>query len=457
MKATGTFPWPSSVLRKAPAPTDGNPQQVTLIPQAKTTLKPRRPWQGWSRSARWLTAHSEAAFLLFLAGFLFLVATNTQAGWLYVVTALLLGLLVAGHRGPRTALRGLRIRCRMPAPARQGDLVDLEVELENRAARDRLLLTVEVMLPESLPGTPSRHRVLIERLPAGQSLRIRQAVACTVRGYHHLPAITLRTGAPLGLFQHTVTFEVGQSPLVVYPRGPHLAESTRTHLSRNPALQRNTTPRPGSSEDFLGLRPYQTGEDTRFIHWPATARTGQIMLREFRGQTGQGRTVLVDNPAHWVAGTPDESNLEAAIEAAAALVDQARRQGIPLTLLGQQGDRLVNVRGSGEAALDLLARLEPSGHLTWPEVLARLNLMVADRSDLFVLTCRPLDQGLDLAALTQGRQALQAVFFPPPRRPDSELEAYEASAARIRAAGFPAQVHHRGADLARTLTEGLRP
>ncbi len=428
-----------------------------MIPQHQTAPKASGPRPGWARAGRWLAVHSEAAFLLFLAGFLFLVATNTQTGWLYVVAALLTGVLVAGYRGPRQVLRGLQVRCRMPAPARQGDLADVEVELRNPSHLDRLLLTVEVALPESLPGSPRQHRILVERLAAGQTLVLRQSVACTLRGYHLFPTVTVGTGAPLGLFHHAVACEVGQDPLVVYPRGPHLAESARIHLSRNPAMQRNTTHRPGASEDFLGLRPYQAGEDTRFIHWPATARTGQIMLREFRGQAGQGRTLLVDNPVGWIGGAPHESNLEAAISAAAGLVDLARRQGIPLRILGQQGDRLVSVRGSGEAALDFLARLQATGQLTWAEVLAGLSQTTSDRAYLYLLTCRPLDPGLDLGALTSGHGALEAVFFPPPAEPPPGPEAYEASAARLQDAGFPARVHRPGADLAETLIGGVRP
>ena len=67
-----------------------------------------------------------AVGLLLGAGILFLIGTNVQAGWLYVLAALLLGALAAGLVLPFAALRGLlslgqcRAMLRLLAPARRG-------------------------------------------------------------------------------------------------------------------------------------------------------------------------------------------------------------------------------------------------------------------------------------------------------------------------------------------------
>ncbi len=428
-----------------------------MIPPRKIETRTTGRPSGLAGAGRWLTIHSEAAFLAFLAGFLFLVATNTQTGWLYVVTALLAGLLWAGYANPRSALRDLQARRRMPSPARQGDEACVELELHNPGSVDRLLLNLELTLPDSLPGEPRTRRILIERLPAGQTVRVSHSVACTLRGYHHFPAVRLSTGTPLGLFPCSRRAEGGQAPLIVYPRGPHLADSTNPCVSRSSALRHRTSNRPGSSEDFLGIRPYQAGEDIRFIHWPATARTGQVMLREFRGQAGQGRAVLIDNSADWIAGTPEDSNLEAAISAAAALVDLARRQRVPLTLLAQQGGGLTTAGRSEEAALDFLARLGPTGRLSWSSMLAELSRAAPGPIHLCLLTCRPLEPGADLEGLSARRGGLEVVFFPPRGGPSPALEAYEAGVSELRTAGVRARVHHPGQDLAETLGSEARP
>ena len=64
-----------------------------------------------------------AAGLALGAGVLFLLGTNVQAGWLFVLCALLLGTLVAGLVLPGRMLRGIEIERRAPAEVAQGDEV----------------------------------------------------------------------------------------------------------------------------------------------------------------------------------------------------------------------------------------------------------------------------------------------------------------------------------------------
>src|SRR5206468_8359810 len=102
--------------------------------------------------------------LLLGAGILFLIGTNVQAGWLYVLAALLLGALAAGLVLPFAALRGLSIELVAPEEAEQGvpTIIELRVEGPSRGVRrnvtvrDTHLEPVEVVLP------PIRRRERIE-------------------------------------------------------------------------------------------------------------------------------------------------------------------------------------------------------------------------------------------------------------------------------------------------------
>ena len=55
------------------------------------------------------------------AGVLFLIGTNVQAGWLFVLAALLLGALVSGAALAARAIAGLEVDMRAPAETRQGE------------------------------------------------------------------------------------------------------------------------------------------------------------------------------------------------------------------------------------------------------------------------------------------------------------------------------------------------
>ena len=67
------------------------------------------------------------------AGVLFLIGTNVQAGWLFVLAALLLGALVAGLALAARAIAGLEVDVRAPAETRQGE--DTPVDLRRAQPR----------------------------------------------------------------------------------------------------------------------------------------------------------------------------------------------------------------------------------------------------------------------------------------------------------------------------------
>ncbi len=399
-----------------------------------------------SPGLRWfrlLGSHTEEAVFLALAGFLFLVATNTQTGWLYVVSALMAGVLVAGFLGPRATLRGLEVRRRMPAPASQGDQVDVEVEVLNPGPSDRALILLEQDLPDTLPGQPRTRRFLIQRLPAGSSVRLDCPLSASLRGHHRLPPVRLSSATPLGLFPSQRSLPDDAEPLVVYPRPLSLAELSAFSRTARQADQQRTSNRVGNSEDFLGVRPYSAGEDTRFIHWPATARTGQVMVREFRGRSGQGMAVLVETWEAALAGSGEHSNLEAAISAAAALAEKARRQGLSLTLLCEWGGEVHLSKASGEGALDFLARIQAPGRRSRTEVLEEAAGRAPAQAHLILLLLGPLGDLQGLSQVLERRGGLSVIFFPG-SSPPPDLHGFEVSQQALSSAGVHSRIHLPG-------------
>jgi uncharacterized protein (DUF58 family) len=414
------------------------------------TDRGHRPVQSWFRL---LASHSEEAVFLALAGFLFLVATNTQTGWLYIVSALLAGVFVAGFIGPRTTLHGLQVRRRMPAPATQGDQVYVEMEVFNPGPSDRALVLVEQDLPDTLPGQPRTRRFLLERLPAGSSVRVDCPVPASLRGYHRLPPLRLKSATPLGLFPAQRSVPDDPQPLVVYPRPLNLVELLVPSRIAPQAHQRHTSNRVGTSEDFLGIRPYSPGEDTRFIHWPATARMGEVMVREFQGNSGQGMAVLIETWEEALAGSGEDSNLEVAISAAAALAGRARRQGLPFLQICEWAGQIHVSRTSGEGALDFLARIQPPGRLSRFEFLEAAAGRAPAEAHLLLLLLAPLGDMQGLSHLLERRGGLSVVFFPGPDQPEDQ-KACQDSLRVLRASGVRSWIHLPGIGLTPAYSRG---
>ncbi|WP_372430360.1 DUF58 domain-containing protein [Janibacter melonis] len=76
------------------------------------------------------------------------------------------------------------------------------------------------------------------------------------------------------------------------------------------------------------MREYRSGDELRRIHWPSTARTGQMMVRQDE-QPGRRRAlVLLDNRASSHAGTGGGGSLEWSVSATASVATHLVAHGL---------------------------------------------------------------------------------------------------------------------------------
>jgi len=183
--------------------------------------------------------------------------------------------------------------------------------------------------------------------------------------------------------------------VIVHPKiydlvGPHGA----VRVVENESVLRRATADPMSG--FVAMREYVAGDDPRMIHWPTTARTGTLMVREHVEVRRPEFTVVLDTAPS--AGTPDD--FEEAVDVAATLAVHAIRTG-----------------------LDVVVRTTDQDHAGRPTPL------VTDSSVLDLLT--PVQQSddqslLPVAALfTGGFDQTSVVFVTGPMGPSSRFASSE--------------------------------
>ena len=108
--------------------------------------------------------------------------------------------------------------------------------------------------------------------------------------------------------------------------------------------------------DFHGLREYVDGDEPRSIHWKASARSEQLLVKEHTTEGLRRCTVVLDTEA---ATYQDADGFERAVTAAASLVHSADRAGLSTRFVTAHG---VDLRGPDVASntLRLLAGIESS-------------------------------------------------------------------------------------------------
>lgn len=298
----------------------------------------------FDRLSRWLEAHwvtpAYGGLLLgALSIFFFAAATNTLAGWLYVISGVIFALLLVGAILPSRSLRGLQISRPPIYPVSMGDALTIEVWLENTSHQPKNLIQATDVLPFRL-GTPVK--VPIETIAPQETYRWTYAQPTQHRGVYRWQTIELRTASPLGLFWCRRARTV-KAKAVVYPIVLPLTQSPLVDemgKEDNPQLYSQHRAQASTEGLTRALRPYRWGDPIRLIHWRSSARYGELRVRELEVFTGgQEIVIALDSAAAWergeaeaaIAGIPTDS-FEQAVITAASLYFYAVRQNLPVLL-----------------------------------------------------------------------------------------------------------------------------
>ena len=391
-------------------------------------------------------ATSRAYAFLAAAAILYLFANQTQVGWLYVVAALLAGVVAAAWFASRGALRGLRVERTIRAQDGAGDLYESDaaaVDFRLVGERGGALLALTETCPLAAPELPQRQQAFfVPDLPAGGQAALTYTLTLHRRGLHHFPPLKVRSAAPFGFFIRETRLTALSSTLVF----PEVRPLERLALLDKRLNAQMPHPRAGVGYEVMGVRPYRTGDSPRHIHWRSSARTGQLITKEFADETQPGLTLALDLFAHPYAPTADKHTpFEWGVKCAASIADYARRKGYPLHLAAD-ADALPYPRGAVDwlALLQFLARVQPTGQRPIEHVLREPGL----QAFVALILPYPTPQALGAVASLRGRGVEVLVVLPDPATfPAGGLSA-EPLAGQLQAAGAEVRWVSFGADWA---------
>ena len=210
------------------------------------------------------------------------------------------------------------------------------------------------------------------------------------RGRYRLGPGRLLAHDPLGVA--TVEQDVPPGATVlVRPRVPEIGALFTESGARGEGGRRAHMRRPSGLEPH-GVREYVEGEPLRAVHWPTSARRGELMVRELEDAPRDSVAIVLDVDAGGAAGPVGRSSLDEAVRVAAGLVRaHAGRSRRALLVVASPQPGIHRVQSLGrdwDAALDALAAVEPVEGTPLRElVTARGALGLVP--ELVVVTSRP--------------------------------------------------------------------
>ncbi len=289
-----------------------------------------------------------------LLGIVAIVASTTAfvtgALLAHLVAALVVSLLVVAVVLAVRSLDGVAVARGVQPTAYDGDDVKVTFALANRGRRTRSLVEVSNLFYTSL-GNAGRAAALAHDLLPGSTVALSHVVADLRRGEYVFPPPAILSGDPFGLVtavRHMPEEEAPSVRLTVFPRPfPLESLSIASDLSWSMSGVEPTS-QAGASGDFLGTREYRPGDSVRAIHWPLSARMGELIVKEFERSASTEVSIFLDLDARAAWGSGREHTLEYAIRVAASVSEHAARRGNAVQLVAHASQWVVVPPGKGE-------------------------------------------------------------------------------------------------------------
>jgi uncharacterized protein (DUF58 family) len=308
-------------------------------------------------------AGPERAVLVGFSGLCLFLGVRLEAPALVALGVAILLLIAFAYVSARGRLRALRLRRETEGRAFEDDEVLVRLILENHGQRPALLLE----LHDSFGPALADRQVLLHPgpLPPARRVHLSYRAICTrLWGVHTVGPLAVRAADPLGLFA-PLRLLPDAVPFDLFPRVHPVAGLEE--LGARPSFSPSdlTAARGGESALYLGVRDHRPGDELRRVHWPATARRGLLMSKQFEQDLTPYFTLFLDLDRRHRAGTGRKSTLEYVVRTAASLLATASRRGDVVQAFGERRASLFVPPGRGEShlarALDEVIRVKQDG------------------------------------------------------------------------------------------------
>ena len=332
---------------KAVEPSSRRRTRRRRAPRPKTAAPPVAPRAAVEDPGVTLTR--EGGIYLGFTGIFALTAFALGDNLVFLMGCLLLGSAFVARRIAAKNLRGLWVDRRLPARMRVGRRASIRWTIGGSAGtaatglevRDRILRSarprlVSIDVPHSAASDPATSST---------------SIAFTRRGRMRLGPVVVQSRYPIGLFQASAKAPV-RNEVLVWPREGRPGQRLFDVL-RGEALAKEQ--RAQGDDTFYGVREMRPGDDPRRIHWRTSARRGELVVSQWRAESGREVWIVLGRGK--ASGRGCQADFERAVSAAATVWRHAVERHLDVRLLLGTSAKPVRSRDGRRvhAGLDALA------------------------------------------------------------------------------------------------------
>ena len=308
---------------------------------------------------------------------------------LFLVGAILVALVVVAVLGVWLRTPSLVIsRTISPSRVFASGVSRADLALINTGRTRTPLMRIE----DAVAGTQGAELLMAPLRPKEQA-RAAYRLPTTRRGRVEIGPMRVVVSDPFGLARSS-RLAAGVAELLVYPRIDPITAPPRPSGDDTQFEDRRPTSLGNTSEDFFALRNYVVGDDLRRVHWPSTARHGELMVRQDELPRHGRVTILLDTRA----SAADPQTFEAMVSAAASMVVACRERDDTVRFITTDGvdTGFTHSDDSLDPVLDVLALVPQRAR---GDLAATVELLVQHSSGAFTaIVGRAFPAELDLLA-----------------------------------------------------------
>lgn len=252
-----------------------------------------------------------------------IAAINTGNNLFYLPLAMMLSLILISGIVAEYCLRRLEFHRHLPDLIVVNQPATATLVVKNRKSS---LPSFSLAIFDVSDGRDLDRGITVHQLPSGANRLVSYPFCARQRGRLHFEGVRVATEFPFGLFMKKAFYQV-EGTVLVCPEITPLSENLIRGLMS--AGQEQSLHRRGHGNDLYNLRLYHAGDDSRSIHWPTTARTSQLTVRETEAEEQRRVTICLST----VAPASHDALFEQAVSLAASLVQHVADEGYLVRLI----------------------------------------------------------------------------------------------------------------------------
>jgi uncharacterized protein (DUF58 family) len=356
--------------------------------------------------------------------FLSLAAVNTGNNLLYIILAAMLSTIAVSGIVSHSSLKQVSLSLQMPENVFAGEKVSVKVSMKNlkrispsfsiRVQDSEIrqehtsLSRVRKFLSRKNGNAPNsaaadraifRHMAYFPILRPGETRSELALQSFPRRGLYRLEGFWISTRFPFGFFQRGERIEA-KGEVLVYP----LVREISSYFHLLPFLSGQLEGRHvGQGENLYSIRKYQEVESARILDWKATAKTGELMAREFAQDEENRFCLILDTQVYARTTAMCEVSFEKAVSFSASIAAHFLNGGAAMEFItsrdhvsrGTGTDHLYRIlRSLAVVEYELAPSASPSdsswyGELAGIKDRSDLQQILSDKVFKIIITSRP--------------------------------------------------------------------